>query len=71
MSNSPMNKRLSSSPFKPKPEPVIEVFAVGERVTHDLHGLGRVIGVEENAVAVDFGTRSVRVPSPYTKMHRL
>ena len=71
MSNSPENKRRSSSPFEPRPEPVIEEFAVGDRVTHDLHGLGRVIGVEANAVAVDFGAKTLRVPSPYAKMHHL
>jgi hypothetical protein len=64
-------KPLSSSPFLPKPEPTIEVYAVGDQVCHDLYGLGRVVGVEAHAVSVDFGARTVRVTSPYAKMEQL
>lgn len=73
MTNTPghKSKHLASSPFKPKPEAVIEEFAVGDRVTHDLHGLGRVIHVETYAVTVDFGSQNLRVTSPYAKMHHL
>lgn len=62
---------LPSSPFNAEPEPVIEEFAVGDRVTHDKHGLGRVVGREENAVTVEFAGQHVRVPSPYTKLTKL
>ncbi|GAA3383450.1 hypothetical protein GCM10017750_53740 [Streptomyces racemochromogenes] len=41
---------------------------MGDRVSHDQHGLGRVIGVEEEAVLVDFGSVRMRVLSPYGKM---
>ncbi|MDB1087942.1 hypothetical protein PJ985_10230 [Streptomyces sp. ACA25] len=68
-----VNRRyLPNSPFKAPVTPPIEQFAVGERVTHDEHGLGRVIGVEEGiAVLVDFGSVQRRIVSPYTKMTHL
>lgn len=64
-------KHLASSPFAPKPEPVIEVYNVGDKVCHDLYGMGRVIGCEAHAVSVDFGARTVRIPSPYPKLQHL
>lgn len=69
MTNRPARRRhLASSPFQPEPDPVIETFGLGDLVTHDSHGLGRVIGVEPDAVTVDFGAQTVRVTSPYRKM---
>lgn len=62
---------LASSPFKRQPEPVIERFAVGDRVSHDTYGLGRVTGIEDNAATVDFEPRTVRITSPYAKMKKL
>lgn len=64
-------RRQSSSPFKSAPEPVIETFEKGDRVTHDSHGLGRVVQVEAHAVSVDFGDRTIRIVSPYAKLHLL
>ncbi|MFC5179168.1 CarD family transcriptional regulator [Nocardioides taihuensis] len=64
-------RRLASSPFQPDPEPVIEEFEVGELVSHDTHGVGRVVGVEAGAVTVDFRPKVVRVTSPYAKMGKL
>ncbi|HEU4514090.1 MAG TPA: hypothetical protein VFR87_13370 [Nocardioidaceae bacterium] len=64
-------RHLASSPFKPEPTPEIEEFEVGDRVSHDTYGLGRVVGVEEAAVAVDFGSHQVRVTSPFHKMTKL
>ncbi|WP_328917038.1 MULTISPECIES: hypothetical protein [unclassified Streptomyces] len=62
---------LPSSPFKqPAPAP-LKVFETGDRVSHDGHGLGRVIGVEHDAVVVDFGSLPRRIPSPYTRMTKL
>ncbi len=68
MTTPPRRRPLPNSPFAPDPEPVIEVFAVGDRVNHDLHGLGRVTNVEEHAVTVDFAGTPMRVLSPYTKL---
>ncbi|UNO39087.1 hypothetical protein [Streptomyces sp. MST-110588] len=65
-------RQLPASPFKTSPAPPPEHFAVGDRVTHDEHGLGRVIGAEgEIAVLVDFGSVQERITSPYTKMTKL
>jgi len=42
---------------------------VGDRVTHDQYGLGSVVGIEDGiAVLVDFGSRRVRILSPYGKL---
>jgi hypothetical protein len=61
----------ASSPFQPQPEPVVEQFALEDRVSHDTYGVGRVIGQEDDAVTVDFGSQTVRIPSPFRKMERL
>lgn len=70
-SNGSRPKHLSSSPFKPAVEPDIEVFEVGDRVSHDLYGLGRVTQVDSHAVTVDCGAQSVRIRPPYAKLHHL
>jgi hypothetical protein len=62
---------LATSPFKRPIERSIDQFAVDERVTHDVYGLGRVIGTEAAAVTVDFGTRQIRLTSPYRKLRKL
>ncbi|EIV96297.1 hypothetical protein FraQA3DRAFT_6178 [Frankia sp. QA3] len=65
-------RRLPNSPFKVPALPAQERFAVGDRVTHDVYGLGRVIGVTgETSVDVDFGSRQERIPSPFSRMYRL
>lgn len=67
----PARRHLATSPFTPKPEPLIDRFALGDRVSHDTYGLGRVTGAEVDAVTVDFAARQVRVTSPYRKMKKL
>jgi hypothetical protein len=64
---------LPSSPFKaPAAGPPPERFAIDDRVTHDEHGLGHVIGVEEDiAVRVRFGSIELRVTTPYAKLTKL
>jgi hypothetical protein len=64
-------RHLASSPFKPDPVPIIEEFAVGDMVSHDSYGMGRVVHVDLAAVTVDFGDRTVRIPTPFHKMSRL
>lgn len=64
-------RHLPSSPFRPDPVPVIEEYAVGDRVSHDSYGLGQVTQVESGAVTVDFGSQTLRIPSPYAKMSPL
>ena len=65
-------RHLPTSPFKAPATHPEKQFAVGNRVTHDVYGLGRVTGVEEGvAVLVDFGSLQQRIPSPYTKLTSL
>lgn len=66
--SSARRRHLATSPFQPDPEPVIEHFECGDLVTHDLYGMGRVIGVEADAVTVDFRTQTVRITRPFRKM---
>jgi hypothetical protein len=66
-------RSLPGSPFNtppPPPEPV-EEFTVHDLVTHDRHGLGRVISTEADAVLVDFGTVKHRISAPYAKLTKL
>ena len=66
------SRHLPSSPFKPPVTPPLKQFAMGDRVTHDEHGLGRVVGIEdETAVLVDFGSLKARIASPYGKLTKL
>jgi hypothetical protein len=64
---------LPASPFgPPSPAPPAERFAVRDQVTHDKHGLGRVIGVEDDTILiVDFGARRVRITTPCAKLTKL
>ncbi len=69
MTTPPARRRhLASSPFQPHPEPVIERFEHGDLVSHDSYGMGRVVGVEADAVTVDFRTQKVRIPRPFQKL---
>ena len=64
-------RHLASSPFQPDPEPTIEQYAVNDLVSHDSYGMGRVVQLEAAAVTVDFGSRTVRIVSPFHKMSKL
>ncbi|MEU5308084.1 hypothetical protein [Streptomyces sp. NPDC021562] len=65
-------RHLPTSPFKAPATPTPKHFAVGDQVTHDVHGLGRVVGIEDGiAVLVNFGSEQVRILDPYTKMTKL
>lgn len=64
-------RHLVTSPFQPQPEPLIDEFVVGDRVSHDAFGLGRVTDTAADAVIVEFQTRRVRVVSPYRKLKKL
>jgi hypothetical protein len=66
---------LSGSPFNVVPAtlPPPESFSVGDRVSHDRYGLGRVVSLEEQdvAVVVDFGSALRRVTLPSAKLTKL
>lgn len=67
----PRRRHLASSPFQPEPERVVEQYACDDLVTHDSYGMGRVVNIEAEAVTVDFGSRTLRVTSPFHKMTKL
>ena len=46
-------------------------FAIDDRVSHDIYGLGRVISTDTEAVMVVFGAQRVRVASPFRKLQLL
>ena len=75
MTRPPSTRRhLPGSPFNvpAKPAPPVEQFAVGDRVSHDQYGLGRIIGVEgEDAVLIDFAGQQGRFLSPFSKLSKL
>ena len=64
-------RHLPNSPFQPEPERVVEIFETGDRVSHDIHGLGLVVGVDSYGVTVDFGAQTLRITSPFNKMEML
>ncbi|MFJ3668088.1 hypothetical protein ACIPSE_16725 [Streptomyces sp. NPDC090106] len=65
-------RHLPTSPFRAPVAPVPKQFETGDQVTHDMYGLGRVVGVEDGIAAlVDFGSTQMRILSPYTKMTKL
>ncbi|MGW5235254.1 hypothetical protein ACWEQU_23875, partial [Streptomyces nodosus] len=66
--------RCSSEKARPAAPPVCRCLglAVGDQVTHDVYGLGRVIGIEDGIAAlVDFSSTQMRILSPYAKMTKL
>ncbi|GHE10649.1 hypothetical protein [Streptomyces alanosinicus] len=65
-------RHLPTSPFKAPVTRAPKHFAVGDQVTHDVYGLGRVVGIEDGVAAlVDFGSAQTRILSPYPKMTKL
>lgn len=65
-------RRLPTSPFQAPVAPAPKHFAMSDQVTHDVYGLGRVIGVEDGVAAlVEFGSAQMRILSPYAKMTKL
>jgi len=69
--STPVRRHLASSPFRPEPEPVIEQFALGDLVSHDSYGMGRVTSIETAAMTVDFGAQTLRIKSPFAKVTKL
>jgi hypothetical protein len=69
--SSNVRRHLSSSPFSPAPEPTIEEFAVGDRVSHLRHGLGVVVACDATTVTLKFESGVVRINSPFERLTRL
>ena len=65
-------RHLPGSPFNaPAPAPPAETFAVHDQVTNDTYGLGVILGVEGQAVLVDFRPQQRRIPLLCAKLTRL
>ena len=65
-------RRLTGSPFDaPAPARPAETFAVHDQVTHDKYGLGVILGVEDDAVLVDFRSHQRRIALPCVKLTKL
>lgn len=63
---------LPGSPFSPPaPERPAETLAVHDQVTHDKYGLGVILGVEDDAVLVDFRPHKRRIQLPCAKLTKL
>lgn len=65
---------LPGSPFAPPPTPVSarDRFAQDDRVTHDRHGLGRIVRIlDDELVAVKFGSHDAVMCVQHVKLHRL
>jgi len=65
---------LPGSPFNTAPPAVAPAddLAVDDQVTHDRYGLGRVVGIEGDAVVlVDFGSGVRRIAIPSAKLIKL
>jgi hypothetical protein len=65
---------LATSPFNARRQaaPAPQQFEVGDRVTHDRFGMGRVTGLEGTvATCVDFGSGNVRIPLDSGRLHLL
>ncbi|WP_441250959.1 hypothetical protein [Kitasatospora sp. McL0602] len=75
MTNSAAPRRhLPTSPFRAAAPPTPKHFAVGDRVSHDEYGLGRIISVEGDgniAVLADFGSHQERITAPFAKLFLL
>lgn len=62
---------LPASPFSAPVAPTIDRYDIDDMLTHDRHGLGRVVGLGNNQVHVDFGTEVRTIHLPSSKVTRL
>jgi hypothetical protein len=63
--------RPAASPFHAQPAPDSPDYAVDDRVTHDRHGLGRVVRLDGDRVDVKFGSQTVSVARNSSRLHPL
>jgi hypothetical protein len=63
---------IPNSPFAAEPTEPAETFEVGDQVSHDRHGLGRVIEkTGSSELVADFGSTVRRISLPSTKLTKL
>ena len=67
-----LGHRAAGSPFQASAlvRPA-EAFAVHDQVTHDAYGLGVILGIEDDAVLVDFRPQQRRILLPCAKLTKL
>ncbi|MDQ2756729.1 MAG: hypothetical protein M3Y71_09215 [Actinomycetota bacterium] len=63
--------KQSSSPFRREPELPTPDWQVDERVTHDRHGLGRVVRINGSRMYVRFGDQTIDVDCRSPRIHPL
>ena len=64
--------QLPGSPFNaPAPARPAQTFAIRDQVTHDTYGLGVILGLDGDAVLVDFRPQHRRIPLPCAKLTKL
>ncbi len=44
---------------------------MGDRVSHDSHGMGKIVGVDASGLTVDFGGQTLRITTPFRKMTKI
>ena len=65
-------RHLPGSPFNAAaPARPAQTFAVHDQLTHDKYGLGVILGVEDDAVLVDFRPHQRRIALPCAKLTKL
>lgn len=63
--------RPAASPFQNESAPVNIDYEIDDRVTHDRHGLGRVVRIDGDRVDVRFGSQTVSVSRSSSRLHPL
>ena len=64
-------RRPTNSPFRNEAAPATPQWAVDDRVTHDRHGLGRVVRIDGDRVNVKFGSQTVSLAASSPRLHPL
>jgi hypothetical protein len=64
-------RRPATSPFYTDQVPERPEFSVDDRVTHDRHGLGRVVRLDGDRIDVRFGSQTVSVAITSSRLHPL
>ncbi|GAB2699344.1 CarD family transcriptional regulator [Thalassiella azotivora] len=67
-------RELAASPFAAQRRAAAasaQRFEVDDRVTHDRHGMGRVVSVDEECCVVAFRSDTRRIVLPTSRLHKL
>ena len=64
-------RRPAASPFRSEVAAPTPEWAVDDRVTHDKHGLGRIVRLDGDRVNVKFGSQTISVAASSPRLHPL